>query len=114
MDYVHIIRQAMVVPTIIQEENQDLAAAHRLRQRAALPNAEGAVDLCGRIIAAAVQSLEAGELDSLFGGWTELSSAVAAVSARLPEGLPERETRHATEMLLTALNHWAETHDKKE
>jgi hypothetical protein len=32
---------------------------------------------------------------------------------RMPEGLPERETRHTTEMLLTAINHWADTHDEE-
>jgi hypothetical protein len=113
VDYERVIRQALAVPSIIQPQNRSVASAHRLRQRAALPNAEGAVDLCDRVIAATIETLEAGELDSMFGGWTELTHAVFTVMQRMPEGLPERETRHTTEMLLTAINHWADTHDEE-
>jgi hypothetical protein len=110
VDYDKVIRESLAVPGIIQEKNRKVAAAQRLRQRAGLPNAEGAVDLAERVIEATIAALEAGELDSMFGGWTELGQAVFAVMDRLPDGLPERETRHVTEMLLTAVNHWADTH----
>lgn len=110
MDYEAVVRGALAVPSIIQDQNLKLATAQRLRQRAGLPNAEGAVDLSDRVVAAAVETLEAGELDPLFGGWEELAYGVSTIQARLPEGLPERESRHTIEMLLTAVIHWVETH----
>ncbi len=112
MEYRDIVRRALAVPSIIQERNRSLATAHRLRQRAGLPNAEGAVDLSSRVISATLQALEAGDLDPMFGGWGELSDVTPLIMERLPDTLPERETLHTTEMLLTAIKHWADTHDE--
>lgn len=113
MDYTELMRRALSVPSIIQEQNKKLATAHRLRQRAGLPNAEGAVDLAIRVIDATMASLEDGDLDPMFGGWGELNDVTPTVLARLPDTLPERETRHTVEMLLTAIKHCADTADEK-
>jgi len=111
MEYRELIRHSLAVPWVIQERNKSHATAQRLRQRAGLPNAEGAVDLCSRVISATLQALENGDVDALFGGWGSMNDVTDSIRERLPGELPEKETVHSIEMLLTAVKHWADTND---
>ena len=110
MDYTDLVRRSLAVAPIIQEQNKELATAHRLRQRAGLPNAEGAVDLASRVVDAAVEMLEDGGMDPMFGGYGELNDTATLILDRLPDELPERETRHTAEMLITAIAHYVIEH----